>query len=377
MATHQAIILSEINSPLTLATVPTPAPQSGQVLIKVLASPILAYYRAIFTGKLPYPIPLPFTPGPSPIGRIEAIGSDTTTLKPGQLVYVDLTVRARDDPLKEQGTTILQGLFGGITPEARILSENDWRHGSWAEKQIVPLENVHVLDESLLLEQMGYSPARLTWINTLLVPYGGLLSGALQPGETAILCFATGHFGGAAIDVALAMGAGRVVAVGRRMSSLEKIQSGYPKGKVVGVATEGLDENSLKDALRKATPRGLGADLYLDLTPASAAEGQKWIHIPSAISALKANGRAVLMGGTSDSVSLSYSELMTRNITVKGNFMCDGTAPAKMIRLIEMGNLSLSRFHNIEFDFKDYETAIDEATTKTAGDCGVVLVYKE
>ncbi|KAM0091204.1 hypothetical protein ACP6JD_005402 [Aspergillus fumigatus] len=183
MATHQAIILPGINLPLTLASVPTPAPQSGQVLIKVLASPILAYYRAILTGKRPYPLSLPLTPGVSPIGRIEATGSDTTALKPGQLVYVDLAVRARDDPLKEHGTIVLQGLFVGITPEARILSENDWRHGSWAEKQLVPLENVHVLDESLLCAQMGYSPARLTWINTLLVPYGGLLSGALQPGR--------------------------------------------------------------------------------------------------------------------------------------------------------------------------------------------------
>lgn len=183
MATHQAIILPGINLPLTLASVPTPAPQSGQVLIKVLASPILAYYRAILPGKRPYPLSLPLTPGVSPIGRIEATGSDTTALKPGQLVYVDLAVRARDDPLKEHGTIVLQGLFVGITPEARILSENDWRHGSWAEKQLVPLENVHVLDESLLCAQMGYSPARLTWINTLLVPYGGLLSGALQPGR--------------------------------------------------------------------------------------------------------------------------------------------------------------------------------------------------
>ncbi|KAH1407330.1 hypothetical protein KXV89_009245 [Aspergillus fumigatus] len=343
MATHQAIILPGINLPLTLASVPTPAPQSGQVLIKVLASPILAYYRAILPGKRPYPLSLPLTPGVSPIGRIEATGSDTTALKPGQLVYVDLAVRARDDPLKEHGTIVLQGLFVGITPEARILSENDWRHGSWAEKQLVPLENVHVLDESLLCAQMGYSPARLTWINTLLVPYGGLLSGALQPGRR----------------------------------SVEKIQSRYPKGKVVGVATEGLNETSLKDAMRKATPRGLGADLFLDFTPSSAAEGQKWIHLASAISALKANGRAVLMGGASDAVSLPYSVLMMRNITVKGNFMFDGTAPVKLIRLIETGNLSLSRFHDIEFDFKDYERAIDEAATKTAGDCGVVLVHKE
>ncbi|KAK9658290.1 hypothetical protein V6Z96_002530 [Aspergillus fumigatus] len=83
------------------------------------------------------------------------------------------------------------------------------------------------------------------------------------------------------------------------------------------------------------------------------------------------------MGGASDAVSLPYSVLMMRNITVKGNFMFDGTAPVKLIRLIETGNLSLSRFHDIEFDFKDYERAIDEAATKTAGDCGVVLVHKE
>lgn len=41
------------------------------------------------------------------------------------------------------------------------------------------------------------------------------------------------------------------------MSSVEKIQSRYPKGKVVGVATEGLNETSLKDAMRKATLAGL------------------------------------------------------------------------------------------------------------------------
>ncbi|KMK58577.1 isopropanol dehydrogenase [Aspergillus fumigatus Z5] len=193
MATHQAIILPGINLPLTLASVPTPAPQSGQVLIKVLASPILAYYRTILPGKRPYPLSLP--PHPWCIPNRPHRGH-------------------------------------------RI------RHNS------------------------------------------------TQTGPTS----------------------------------------------VVGVATEGLNETSLKDAMRKATPRGLGADLFLDFTPSSAAEGQKWIHLASAISALKANGRAVLMGGASDAVSLPYSVLMMRNITVKGNFMFDGTAPVKLIRLIETGN---------------------------------------
>jgi alcohol dehydrogenase len=50
------------------------------------------------------------------------------------------------------------------------------------------------------------------------VPYGGLLAGDLQPGETVLVSGATGNFGSAGVAVALAMGARCVVAPGRNES---------------------------------------------------------------------------------------------------------------------------------------------------------------
>jgi hypothetical protein len=56
----------------------------------------------------------------------------------------------------------------------------------------------------------------LRWcaLNVLLVPYAGLLAANLQAGETVLISGATGNFGSAGVAVALAMGAGCVVAPG-------------------------------------------------------------------------------------------------------------------------------------------------------------------
>lgn len=110
---------------------------------------------------------------------------------------------ARDDP---QGAIILHGWFGGASTGARRLMDGSWWNGSWAEKVIVPTENVVALPEERLRNELGYTLPQLVWINELLVPYGGLLAAWLRPGACVIVAPATGHFGAAAIQVALALG---------------------------------------------------------------------------------------------------------------------------------------------------------------------------
>lgn len=79
----------------------------------------------------------------------------------GQLVLVDINVRARDDP----AANILQGLFG-MGPAEKLM---DWRHGSYAEYVKAPLENVYPLDEELLMKSLGHSIHDLGYITSLLV----------------------------------------------------------------------------------------------------------------------------------------------------------------------------------------------------------------
>lgn len=82
-----------------------------------------------------------------------------------------------------------------------------YRNGPFAEQILIPMENAARRGPIT-----GSEAARWCWLNTLLVPYGGLLAAGLQAGETVLISGATGHFGSAGIAVALAMGATCVIA---------------------------------------------------------------------------------------------------------------------------------------------------------------------
>lgn len=60
-------------------------------------------------------------------------------------------------------------------------------------------------------------------MSQLLVPYGGLLAMNLQAGETVLVSGATGNFGSSGVAVALAMGAGCVIAPGRNENMLAEL----------------------------------------------------------------------------------------------------------------------------------------------------------
>lgn len=150
MSTHQALVLTSTSTPLSLQTLPIPTAASGSVVVKVLGTYILPYISSVLNGKLPYHITLPLIPGASCIGRIHSLGPDAVSLQPGQLVYCDITIRARDDP----DAAILMGLHGGAAPK---LMEGDWRDGCFSEYAKFPLENVFRLDEEALCKESGYT----------------------------------------------------------------------------------------------------------------------------------------------------------------------------------------------------------------------------
>jgi NADPH:quinone reductase-like Zn-dependent oxidoreductase len=149
MATYRALVLKTTSEPLSLDVRPIPTAGPGSVVVKVLGLSVLPYLHAIINGSLPYKITMPMVPGSSCIARIHATGPDAVSLAPGQLVYCDMTVRARDEP----DLAILMGLHGGAAPK---LMEGEWRDGPYAEYGKFPTENVFPLNEELLLGKLGY-----------------------------------------------------------------------------------------------------------------------------------------------------------------------------------------------------------------------------
>jgi threonine dehydrogenase-like Zn-dependent dehydrogenase len=288
--TMKALVLTSRDQPLTVETVPTPQPTIGSAIVRILTAKIISYTREVYSGKRPYPFPTPIVPGTSAVGRVAAVGPDATKLKTGDLVYIDTTVRSRDDPTD----VYLAAVHEGFTPGSAKLMKDVYRDWSYAEYCRAPLENLTLINEAKLVGSpsaacRGYKIDQLASVSGMLVPYGGLRDIELKAGQTVIVAPATGPFGGAAVIIALAMGA-RVIAMGRNKDSLANIKKLAPHpDRVETVPITGDMEADCKE-LKKYGP----IDAYFDFGPP---EAHASTHIKSCILALRHGARVSLMGG--------------------------------------------------------------------------------
>lgn len=214
----KAAVLEAFGSPLRMAQLPDPVLGTGEVLVDVVAAAVLPYAAEIFRGTRQYLLTLPAAPGAGAVGRVREVGPDATKLNIGDWVLCDPTVRSRDDALTPDIT--LQGLSARGTGGTAL--QQYFRHGSFAEQMLIPTENAVPLGPI-----DPAAAARWTALNLCLVPYGGLLAGDLVAGETVLISGATGNFGSAAVTVALAMGAGCVIAPGRNQQVLDDLASRF------------------------------------------------------------------------------------------------------------------------------------------------------
>ena len=209
----------------------------------------------------------------------------------------------------------------------------EWKDATYAEYAKIPLENCYALNEKRLFGELEYKAEHISDLSRCCVPYGGLSDIELKAGETVIVAPATGPFGGAAVEVALAMGA-RVIAMGRNGEVLKKIQASHP-GRVEIVQMTGDTQADL-DALKK-----FGAiDAYFDISPPAA---EKSTHLKSCILALRHGGRVSLMGGIHGDVAIPHSAVMHWNLQLKGKWMYDRQNVGDLIKMIEAGVLKLDK----------------------------------
>ena len=152
----------------------------------------------------------------------------------------------------------------------------------------------------------------------------------LKPGETIIIAPATGSFGGAAVEVALAMGA-RVIAAARTAESLKRLAA--LDERILTVQLTGDVETDAKALKQFGT-----VDAFQDWSPLIAA---KTTHIKACMLALGVGGRVSLMGGIHEDISISYTWVMHQNLTIKGKWMYTQEDPYLLIKMVEAGVLKL------------------------------------
>lgn len=365
MATQRAAVLTKLGKPLHVKDIPVPPAVHGSAIVKVLATSISPNAKAVFAGNLAFPLQTPVTPSSSCIGRIASVGLDATSLKGGQLVFVDFWNQSRDN----LDDSILQGYMGG-----NATLERAWSSGTYAEYAQVPLERIWTLNEELLTSKLGYSYVDLAYLGTVCIPLAGLLDIDVRPGDTVVVAPATGYFGGSAVPAALALGA-HVIACGRNRDTLDKMTETFKaSGRFSTVQFTGdVDEDAA--SILAACTNAKGADALIDFSPPQSA-GSK--HLVACLSALRPHGKATLMGAMFSNVEVPYWLVMRNNIKIQGRYMFDRWHGEQAIKLIESGFLKLGSGENSgirvhRFGLEDVEQALEKGVQVSGWGQMVVL----
>ena len=320
----------------------------GAVKVQVLASPIPSHTVNVMQGQMPFPLPIPYTPGTEAIAVVEKVADDVVGIQPGQRVYcspyhfADVNGSTREE--------MLIGFFG-MTPQSDRLVAI-WKNGTFAEKALFPQECV-----TPLAGVENFDPVRLSAINYLNIAYGGLLAGGLRPGQTVLVTGATGYLGSLVVLVALAMGAETVFPVGRNQQQLDRLTALNPKRvKAVPLSDDAAAYHT--DISQVAGQ----VNLYLDSlgllpTPELTMAG---------INALGMSGTAVFNGGVFATLPLNYLDILSKRLTIRGNFMFPRNAPTEIIRMIAAGLIPLDVIESNAFPLEQVNDAINRAARAKA-----------
>ncbi|WP_394824938.1 zinc-binding dehydrogenase [Pendulispora albinea] len=319
--------------------------RSGGVAVRMLTSRVISYSKEVFAGRQGrMTFPFPFTPGAGGIGIVEKVADDVEGIAPGERVLLSSYL-----PSADGDTWVLLGWTG-----TSAALQGRWPHGTFAERVVWPARCVTPL------RGLDDRPAlAISVLGTLLVPYGGLLAAGTAAGHVVAVNGANGCFGAAGVVMALAMGASRVLAVGRDAQALEHLRAACGAA-VVPVALGGDEARDIA-ALQDAA--GGGPHQVLDFV------GQT--RDPSAtracIRSLRRGGTAALMGGVQADVPVPYNEAMLRDLVVRGCFMHPPSAPANLVRLAASGRVPLDVFQTAAFEL----TRVNEAVEHAARDKGL------
>ena len=177
------------------------------------------------------------------------------------------------------------------------------------------------------------------------------------------------------MELALAMGARRVIGLGRTQAKLDtwKNNLGTAKASRVEVVVVGGDIAKDTEAIKAATPHGAGAEVFLDMSPWGASETAS-VLLKSGIGALKIGGRLVIMGGVDTDVAFPYMQVLLNNIQVIGNFMNERASSETVIRFLESGLIDLDSYGEMVYEgLEKIDEALDDAAKNSGGKHAIVL----
>jgi alcohol dehydrogenase len=321
-----------------------PKPRRGGVTVRVQAAMVLSYMKELLAGARGHTFPSrPFVPGTNGIGVIDAIGEGVYHASPGQRVSMHPHLVADErfaDPAQ-----LLMGHPARFGESAQSL-QMDWVDGTFAEYVEWPASLITPIDslgEMSAVQALGLSKA--------VVPYGGLLRVGVQAGEVVAINGASGFYGSAGVLVALAMGASRVLVVGRDAKVLGEVaHAGGDRAIPVVLRGDASDTATLRKTA------GGAVDAALDMIGASSSASTATV-----LRSLRRGGRLAIMGSCPEPLSISFGEMLANDWLIVGQFMYPKDAPGRLVRLAASGQLNLHAIKPRAYALADLPQAMEGA----------------
>ena len=248
---------------LVIDQIDQPRPGNGQVLVRVNVAGLNFPDLLIITGKYQFKPALPFSPGFEIAGTVEKVGPGVSKFTGGERVIAQVAV------------------------------------GGFAEYAIAEESHAHPKPDAMSDDEAASFP--LVYQTSY---FGLAYRGALQKGETVLVHSAAGGVGLAAVQIARALGAGKIIGT---VGSDEKLALVRDNGADIALNYQTED---FVDVVKRET-NGRGADVIYD--PVGGEIGER------STKCIAFEGRLVVIGFTSGKFSNFVSNhVLVKNYSVVG-----------------------------------------------------------
>ena len=317
------------HQPLLVQDVPTPAPAAGEILVRVAACGVCHTDLHYIDHGTPTFTPPPLILGHEISGTVEALGDGVAEWHPGERVLLPAVLtcgRCRACRLGRENICEAMRMFGNHLD------------GAYAEFVVAPEKDVFRLPDGVPLEE-GCIIA-----DALSTPFHAVVRRAeVRPGDT-VAVFGCGGVGMNVVQVAAAAG-GRVIAVDLSEDKLERAR------KLGAAATiHPPSAGDVTKAIRRLTEGGADVALEAIGRPAT---------IRQAFDSLRAGGRLVIVGYSTEEVPIPAARIMFREITVMGSLGCRPVDYPPLIQMVRDGRLKVKELVTHRFPLQGIEEAFD------------------
>jgi len=340
MTTMIAARLHAYGEPMTLDRIDVPEPRPTDVLVEVKACgvvPNLARVVSNFFGKLTpdnkMMPPLPAIFGLDPAGVVAKVGDQVWAVRPGDRVYVNPARSCGSCRMCRSGQTqdcpswTLQGYFGRSQEIMRA-----YPYGGLAQFITAPASALVKLPDTMSFE----AAARLGYLGTA---YAAMKKIGVGPGFTLLINGISGQLGLNAAQLALAMGATKILGTGRNAALLDRVKALAPgRIDVLSVPNAADAQPDPLVAWAKAATDGHGVDGMIDCLPPGAPASA----MMRALYCLRRGGRAVNVGAVMETLPINAFWLMTNRIGLEGSVWFTTGEGEEMAAMASAGTLDLS-----------------------------------